>query len=228
LDRHLLKRRHASSAVLVIGLGRFGSAVASSLIQQGREVLAVDTDPILVQRYADELTYVVQADTTDDEVLEQLGVRDFEHAVVAIGQDIEASVLTTLSLAQAQVKNIWAKAISRKHGEILDRVGAHRVFYPETSVGEQVAHLIVGGMSQYLELEDGFVIARTLAPREMGNRTLEESGVRTTYGVTVVGIKRVGQDFIYAKPDTVVDPRDELVIAGATRMVERFCALTDG
>ena len=228
MDRHLLKRRHASSAVLVIGLGRFGSAVASSLIRQGREVLAVDTDPILVQRYADELTYVVQADATDDEVLEQLGVRDFEHAVVAIGQDIEASVLTTLSLAQADVKNIWAKAISHKHGEILDRVGAHRVFYPETSVGEQVAHLIVGGMSQYLELEDGFAIARTLAPKEMGDRTLEDSGVRTKYGVTVVGIKRVGQDFIYAKPHTVVDPRDELVVAGATRKVERFCALTDG
>ena len=228
MDRHLLKRRHADSAVLVIGLGRFGSAVASSLIRQGREVLAVDTDPILVQHYADEFTYVVQADATDDEVLEQLGVRDFEHAVVAIGQDIEASVLTTLSLAQAQVKNIWAKAISHKHGEILDRVGAHRVVYPETSVGEQVAHLIVGGMSQYLEFEDGFAIARTFAPREMCNRTLEESGVRRKYGVTVVGIKRVGQDFIYAKPHTTVDPRDELVVAGATRKVEGFCALTVG
>lgn len=226
MDRRLLKRRHASSAVLVIGLGRFGSAVASSLIRQGREVLAVDADPILVQRYADEFTYVVQADATDDEVLEQLGVRDFEHAVVAIGQDIEASVLTTLSLAEARVGIIWAKAISRKHGEILERVGAHRVFYPEASVGEQVAHLIVGGMTQYLEFEGGFAIARTTAPRETWSKTLEDSGVRTKYGITVVGVKRAGQDFMYAQPGTVVEPRDDLVVAGETRRVEAFCALT--
>lgn len=226
MDRHLLKRRHASSAVLVIGLGRFGSAVALSLIRQGREVLAIDSDPLLVQRYADEFTYVVQADATDDEVLEQLGVRDFEHAVVAIGQDVEASVLTTLSLAEAEVGTIWAKAISRKHGEILERVGAHRVIYPEASVGEQVARLIVGGMTQYLEFEGSFAIARTSAPRETWGKSLGESNVPTKYGITVVGVKRAGLDFIYAQPSTVVEPRDDLVVAGATLKVEAFCALT--
>ena len=116
--------------------------------------------------------------------------------------------------------------MSHKHGEILNRVGAHRVVYPETSVGEQVAHAIVGGMSQYLEFEDGFTIARMTAPRETWNKTFDESGVRTKYGVTVVGLKRKGKDFVYAKPDTLVEPGDEFVVAGLTRKIETFCALT--
>lgn len=228
MARHLFKRRYAESPVLVIGLGRFGSAVAESLVRQGREVLAVDDDPALVQRYADDFTHVILADATDDDALEQLGARDFEHAVVAIGRDIEASVLITLSLAQANVRNIWARAVNRKHGQILDRVGAHRVIYPETSVGEQVAHLIVGGMSQYLEFEDGFAIARTSAPPDTWNKTFEQSGVRRRYGITVVGVKRAGHDFIYARPETFVEQGDEFVVAGATRKVEEFCALTAG
>lgn len=228
MARHLFKRGVDDSPILVIGLGRFGSAVAASLIRQGREVLAVDADPVRVQRYADDFTHVVQADATDDDVLEQLGVADFEHAVVAIGLDVEASVLITLSLAEAGVKKIWARAVNRKHGQILDRVGAHRVIYPETSVGEQVAHLIVGGMTQYLEFEDGFAIARMPAPRETWNRTFDESGVRKKYGITVVGVKRAGRDFIYARPDTVVEPGDEFVVAGATGKVEAFCSRGDG
>lgn len=212
--------------ILVIGLGRFGYAVAWSLVCQGREVMAVDTDAVRVQRYADELTRVVQADATDEDALEQIGAREFEYAVVAIGNDIEASVLATLSLAKAKVPHIWARAVSRNHGEILNRVGAHHVVYPETSVGEQVAHAIAGGMSQYIEFEDGYVIARMTAPRETWNKTFDESGVRTKYGVTVVGLKRAGKDFIYARPETLVEPGDEFIVAGLTRKIETFCALT--
>jgi len=226
LARHLFKRKGDDLPVLVIGLGRFGVAVCSSLIRQGREVLAVDVEAGRVQRYSDDFTHVVLADATDEDALEQLGVQEFEHAVVAIGNDIEASVLSTLSLAKAEVPNIWTRAVSRSHGEILSRVGAHRVIYPETSVGEQVAHAIVGGMSQYLEFEDGFAIARLSAPRETWNKTFDQSGVRTKYGVTVVGVKRAGRDFIYAQPDTFVEPGDEFVVAGATRKIETFCALT--
>lgn len=225
MARHLFRRKSSDLPVLVIGLGRFGSAVAASMVRQGREVLAVDSDFALVERFADQFTYVVHADTTDDEALEQLGLDGVEHAVVAIGNDIEASVLTTLSLAKANVPNIWARAVGRKHGEILDRVGAHRVIYPETSVGEQVAHAIVGGMSQYLEFEDGFAIARMAAPKETWNKTFDESGVRTKYGVTIVGVKRSGKDFIYAQPSTFVEPGDEFVVSGPTRRIETFCAL---
>lgn len=226
MARHLFARHSSDAPVLVIGLGRFGSAVAASLIRQGREVLGVDVDAVRVQRYADDFTHVVQADATDDDVLEQLGVADFEHAVVAIGLDVEASVLITLSLSQAGVRNIWSRAINRKHGQILSKVGATRVIYPENSVGEQVAHLIVGGMSQYLEFEDGFAIARMAAPRQTWNLSFDQSGVRQRFGITVVGVKRAGHDFIYARPDTMVEPGDEFVVAGPTHAVEEFCALT--
>ena len=125
----------APTSVVIIGLGRFGSAVADSLVRMGQEVLAIDENQVLVDRWAGELTHVAQADTTDDEALRQLGVGDFDRAVVAIGTDIEASVLTVLALAEAGVPDIWAKAITRKHGAILERVGAHHVIYPEFSHG---------------------------------------------------------------------------------------------
>ncbi|MBA2445101.1 MAG: TrkA family potassium uptake protein, partial [Nocardioidaceae bacterium] len=117
-------------SVLVVGLGQFGTAVAESLIRLDQEVLAVDEDLVLVEKWADELTHCVQADATDEEALRQLGASNFDRAVVAIGKDVEASVLTVLALAQAGVKDIWAKAITHKHGLILERVGAHHVVYP--------------------------------------------------------------------------------------------------
>lgn len=224
MARRRFARDPDDAPVLVIGLGRFGSSVATSLVRQGREVLAIDSDPRLVQHYADELTHVVQADATDDTVLEQIGVDHFRHAVVAIGLDIEASVPITVALSEQGIQDIWAKAISKRHGQILVRVGAHRVIYPETSVGEQVAHMIAGGISQYLEFDDGFAIARVSAPVRLWKSTLGESMVRSRHGVTVVGIKRTGQDFIYALPEIRIEPADELVVAGPTRKIERFAA----
>ncbi|WP_212723118.1 potassium channel family protein [Nocardioides jishulii] len=216
-------RNPASTTVLIIGLGRFGSAVAESLVGMGHEVLAIDENQALVDRWADELTHVAQADTTDDEALRQLGVADFERAVVAIGTDIEASVLTVLALAEAGVPDIWAKAITRKHGAILERVGAHHVIYPEHSMGERVAHLLTGRMIDYIEFDDEFSIARTLAPPFTWDKTLAESAPRTKHGVTIVGVKRTGEDFTYARPETTVTRHDHLIVSGPTRVVEKFC-----
>ena len=153
--------------------GSGGSAPPSprSLVNLGHEVLAIDENRELVERWSDELTHVAQADTTDDEALRQLGVAHFDRAVVAIGTDIEASVLTVLALAEAGVPDIWAKAITRKHGQILERVGAHHVVYPEHSMGERVAHMLTGGMMDYIEFDDAFSIARALAPRETWGKT---------------------------------------------------------
>lgn len=223
-----MARKHKTNdaiPVVVIGLGRFGAAVAQSLIRMGHEVLAVDEDPALVDRWADELTHVAQADSTDDEALRQLGVGDFERAVVAIGDDIEASVLTVLALAQAGVPDIWAKAITRKHGQILDRVGAHHVVYPEFSMGERVAHMLTGSMIDYIEFDDDFSIARTRAPEMTWDKTLADSSPRTHHGVTIVGVKRVGEDFTYARPETMVRRHDQLIVSGPTHKVEKFCSL---
>lgn len=224
MARHKARPAH-SGTVLVVGLGRFGTAVAESLVRQDIEVLAVDEDPTLVQRYADELTMTVHADSTDGEAMRQLGVEEVESAVVAIGSDVEASVLTVITLVEAGVKRIYAKAITRKHGKILSSIGATHVIYPEYVMGQRVAHMVTGGVEDYLEFEDGFAIVRTYAPRETWGKSLADSAVRTKYAVTVVGIKRQREEFSYAVPETVVQAGDELVVSGVTENVERFAAL---
>lgn len=221
----MARNKPDSVSVVVIGLGRFGTAVAQSLVNLGQEVLAVDENLALVERWAEELTHVVQADTTDDQALRQLGIGDFDRAVVAIGTDIEASVLTVLALAEAGVPDIWAKAITRKHGAILERVGAHHVVYPEHSMGERVAHMLTGSMIDYIEFDDHFSIARAHAPKETWDKTLAESSPRTHHGVTIVGVKRLGEDFTYARPETSVARNDQLIVSGPTDKVERFCNL---
>jgi trk system potassium uptake protein TrkA len=212
--------------VVVVGLGRFGGALARSLVRMGHDVLAIDNDPELVQKWASELTHVVQADATDAEALKQLGVGTFSRAVVGIGTHIEASVLTVLSLVEVGVAEVWAKAITKQHGKILNRVGAAHVVYVETLMGERVAHMVSGAMIDYIEFDDGFAIARTKAPGESFDRSLGESALRTKYGITVVGVKRPGADFTYARPETEVHRGDQLIVSGATDLVERFCALT--
>lgn len=214
-----------AASVLVVGLGRFGSAVCETLTRQGVDVLAVDADERRVQKFADELTFAVVADSTDGEAMRQLGVGSIDRAVVAIGSDIEASVMTVLTLAEAGVQTIYAKAITRKHGKILAAIGADHVIYPEYVMGQRVAHMVTDGVNDYLEFEDEFAIARSYAPVETWDRTLAESGIRSRYTITVVGVKRSGEPFTYAVPETVIRQGDELVLSGRIKDVERFTAL---
>ncbi|RPE79473.1 potassium channel family protein [Vulcaniibacterium tengchongense] len=216
----------SSDSVVVIGLGRFGGSVADSLVRLGHEVLGIDENAEVVQKWADTLTHVVQADSTSSEVLRQLGVGEFRRAVVGIGTDIEASVLSVLALEELGVRDIWAKAISYKHGRILERIGAHHVVYPEAAMGERVAHLVTGKMIDFIAFDDGFAIAKTQAPKEAWGATLSESALRSKYGVTVVGVKRGRADFTYAQAGTIVEAGDILIVSGTTEQVERFAALT--
>ena len=223
-----MARRSAApspGSVLVIGLGRFGGAVADSLVRLGHEVLAIDEDGTIVQSWASRLTHVVQADSTNSDALSRLGVAEFDKAVVAIGTDIEASLMTVLALSELGIPDIWAKALSAKHGRLLERTGAHHVIYPEVAMGERVAHLVTGQMIDFIEFDDGFAIVKTRAPKESLNKTLAESALRSKYGVTVVGVKRPRTDFTYARPETVIQPGDLLIVSGATDLVERFAAL---
>jgi trk system potassium uptake protein TrkA len=217
-------KRSGGDNVVVIGLGRFGGQVAASLSDLGHEVLGIDSDARLVQDWSDRLTQVVQADATDNDALRQLGVQDFARAVVGIGTNLEASVLTVLTLTEVGVPEIWAKATSAKHGKILSSVGAQHVVYPESEMGERVAHLITGRMLDYIEFDDGFAIAKVHAPREAVGRTLADIGLRTKWGITVVGVKLPGQDFTYAQPETVVPDGCILIVAGESSRVERFAA----
>lgn len=226
LDK-LLRRPSEPEAgtVLVVGLGRFGSASAVRLQELGVDVLAVDSDLDLVNKYVDKLPHVVKLDSTDAEALRQIGLDNVETAVVAMA-NLEASIITVLTLKEEGVREVWAKASSRKHGEILARIGADHVVYPERSAGERVAHAVAGHMIDYFEFEDGFAMARTRAPQLCWGKTLAESGVRGRYDVTIVGLKRPAEDFIYAVPETRVLEGDELIIAGVKRNVERFARLS--
>ena len=218
-------RPSASDHVLVIGLGRFGSAVAEELEHLGFEVLGVDGDARRVQQYADRLTQVLQADTTDIETLRQLGAADFSRAVVAIGSDIEASILTCAGLEDLGVAEIWAKAVTASHGEILERVGAHHVVFPEGQMGRRVAHLVGGRMLDWFQLDEDFALVETLAPKEILGRTLAEVGIRAQYDVTVVCVKPVDGTFTYATAETVLQEGDVLVVAGSSERAERFARL---
>ncbi|HRJ63099.1 potassium channel family protein [Brevundimonas sp. UBA2416] len=218
-------RKTSPNSVVVIGLGRFGGAVAQSLSRLGHDVLAIDEDLALVQSWSDQLRHVVQADSRNIEALRKLGAADFLHAVVAIGSDIEASVLTVLALSELGVPDIWAKAVTTNHGKILEKTGAHHVVYPEAAMGERVAHLVTGKMIDFIEFDDDFAIVKTRPPREALDKTLAESALRTRHGITVVGVKRPRQDFTYAKPDTLVVEGDLLIVSGPTGKVEQFAAL---
>ena len=215
-----------ASSVLVIGLGRFGAALAETLVELGTEVLAVDTDPDRVQEYADRLTHVRQADSTSAAVLRQLGAAEFPVAVVAIGNDIESSILTTAALVDVGVPSIWAKAIREDHGRILERVGATNVVYPERQMGIRTAHAVSGRVIDYFELDPGFVLAEVRAPRRLIGKTLAEADIRNRHGVTIVCIKPSGAGFTYATPDTRLAGGDILVVAGDVPQTEAFAALS--
>lgn len=209
----------------MLGLGRFGSAVAGELVRLDFEVLGVDSDPRRVQEHADLLTHTVEADTTDIAVLRQLGAGDFANAVVGIGTDIEASVLTTAALDDLGVPDIWAKAVTQAHGKILSRVGAHHVVYPEHDMGQRLAHLMGGSVLDWFQLDEDFAMVETMAPQELIGVSLADAQVRTRYGVTVVAMKPRQQGFTYATADTVLAEGDVVVVAGPTREAEQFAAL---
>ncbi len=211
--------------VLVIGLGRFGSAVAHALERMGHEVLGADADPDIVRDHAASLTHVVEADCTEPETLRRLGARDFATAVVAIGTNVEASLLTVLALVDMGLPNIWAKANTDRHGRILERTGAHHVVFPEQKMGERVAHLVNERLLDFISFGDEFAIARLKAPEPILGLPLVTSQCRKKFDVTVVGVKRAGEDFIHAVPDTIIFPDDELVVSGKIRNIEKFAAI---
>lgn len=211
-------------SVVVIGLGRFGGAVAQSLISLGHDVMGIDRDADPVQAWADRLTHAVQADATNEMVMRQLGVADFRHAIVGIGDNLSASLMTLMVLTELGVADIWVKALTEDHGKIAQRMGAHHVVYPEADMGERVAHLISGRMIDYIELDDGFAIAKIHAPAITVDKSLADSGVREKFGVTVVGIKRPSEDFRHATPDSRVQAGDLLIVSGPTDRVEKFAS----
>jgi trk system potassium uptake protein TrkA len=214
-----------SGGAVVIGLGRFGKSLALELIEEEVEVLGIDSDPKVVESLAGRLTHVVEADSTNEDAMRQLSVHETNRAVIGIGTNLEASILTASILLNLGVPNVWAKAISHSHARILEQLGVHHVVRPEHDMGKRVAHLVRGGMLDYIEFDDGFAMVKTTPPPHVLGAPLGQTRIRSRYGVTVVGIKRAGQDFTYATADTVLEPDDLIIVSGRTGQVERFSEL---
>ncbi|MGO2658453.1 potassium channel family protein [Mycetocola reblochoni] len=221
----MVERFKHDAPVLIIGLGRFGAACAGELDRLDREVLAIDGSAELVQKWSDRITHTVQADARNIEALKQIGAQEFSIAVVAVGSSIESSVLITANLVDLKIPQIWAKAVSQSHGKILTRVGANHVIYPEAEAGERVAHLVSGRMLDFIQFDDDFVLVKMYPPKPIRGINLTESGVRTKYRVTVVGVKSPGKPFTYATADTVVSNHDLIIVSGTSSDIERFAAL---
>lgn len=216
-----MAERRVIHSTLVIGLGRFGSAVAITLDRIGREVLAVESDPRLVEKWSGRIP-IVEADAANPEALEQLGAAEFHTAVVGVATSLEASVLITGNLVDMGTEQIWAKAISAEHGRILRRIGAHHVVYPEADAGQRVAHMVSGKMLDYIEMDEGFTIVKMRPPRETHGFTVGESDIRKKYGITVIGVKAPGEPFEYATEATRINADDLLIVSGDTTLLERF------
>ncbi|MDI3196197.1 TrkA family potassium uptake protein [Pseudarthrobacter sp. AL07] len=220
------ERLAQAGSVAVIGLGRFGGSLALELEAQGTEVLGIDADENIVQSFNGRLTHVVRADATQEEVLRQLSVHEFDRAVVGIGSDIEASILTTSRLLKFQGPQIWAKAISEPHAEILGQLGVEHVIRPEHDMGKRVAHLVRGGILDYVEFEDDFVMVRTSPPSQAQDRPLGILGLRDKYGITVVAVKRLGGMWGHTTAQTVLYDDDQIIVQGSKTQAEKFSTLT--
>ncbi len=218
-------KKHGASTIAVIGLGRFGTALAVELVKTGREVLGIDSDERLVQANAESLTHVVQADSTDEAALRELGIQDFDSAVVAIGSDLEASILTASLLLQLGVPEVWAKATSVSHGRILEQLGVHHVIFPEMDMGKRVAHMVSGESLDYIQLDEDFVMAKTEVPESFNGKTLSDMKFRSNHGVTVVATRKEGESYTPSFPETVLHTGDVMIVSGRTSKVEDFCRM---
>src|SRR5687767_4765206 len=188
--------------VAVLGLGRFGQAVALELTRLGHDVLAVDHDEKAVQSIADEVTHAAQADITDPEALEALGLADFDTTIVAVSETLEASIMATVLLRRLGVRRIIAKAAHDLHGSILEQVGAMRVVYPERETGFRVAHSFhAPGVQDYLDAAPGYGIARVAAAPSWVGRSLGEVDLASSCRLTVLAITRAGSVILTPAPD---------------------------
>lgn len=209
--------------VLVVGLGRFGEAVALTLVDQGIEVLAIDFDEDIVQRLSGEIPNVVQADATSARALRQAGAEHFDQAVVAIATNVESSVLATLVLKEElRIPTIWAKALSKPHARILESMGVQVVVQPEYEMGIRTARSIAQGVTDYFRIEENFALVEMEVPASLVGRSLGEIEIRRNYGVTIVSVKPPGGEFQHAHVETVLEQGEMLLVAGKPDDLERL------
>jgi trk system potassium uptake protein len=206
----------------VIGLGRFGSAMASTLAGLGHDVVGIDGNEDRVRALADVISLALQLDATDEKAIRAAGIADVDVAIVSIGENIEASLLVVTLLRELNVRKVVAKAVTPLHGRILEKLGVERVVFPEREMAVRVAHSLVGpNILDYFELSSEFSIVEIPAPTEFVGRTLKDIGLRARFGLTTIAIKRTSKTGdgdmtqVSPGPDDVILEGDVLALIGS-------------
>ncbi|HEV8338164.1 MAG TPA: TrkA family potassium uptake protein [bacterium] len=207
----------------VIGLGRFGSSVARTLYELGHTVLAIDKSEEALREVVDHVTHAVQVDSTDNEALRAVGITNLDAVVVAIGEDIQESILTTMLLKDLGVKKVVAKAVDEQQRKVLEKVGADLVIFPERDMGERVAHTLASpNVLEYIELSPQHTIEEVNVPARLEGRTLGDLDLRSKFGVNVLLIRRDTQLLISPGTDVKLQGGDVLVVVGENRQLNRL------
>lgn len=206
---------------VVIGLGRFGESVAITLAEAGYEVMVVDNNEEIIQEMSSIVTHAVQADVTDVDTLNALGIRNFDVAVVAIGRDIQSSIMVTLLLKEMGIKHVVAKASSDLHEKVLHKLGADRVISPEQDMGVRIANsLMSGSIVEHIQLSAEYSIVEIVCLPEWSGKSLRELNMRPSYGINIIAIERDDKINITPGPDFILDENDILVVVGANEKIQ--------
>ena len=209
--------------IVVIGLGKFGTSVATELYQLGHDVLAIDLKDKNVQDMLGHVTYSVKVDATNETVLDDLGIRNFDVAVVSIGSDIQSSILVTVLLQSLGVPFIIARASDELHGNTLKRIGAHRVVFPVNLTGKYIAHTFFNPND--MDITSSYSIARLRAPENLINQTLEEAGLagpRDKYHILVLAVAHGREVILQPASDKKIEPGDVLIVGGDSNALSKL------
>ena len=210
---------------VVIGLGRFGSAVATELSSLGHEVLALDDSEENVQKVADKVTHAVTGDARDPAVLRALGVRNYDCAVVAVGVDVGTSALITLNLKELGVRQVICKAQSHVHRKVLEKIGADRVVFPEHEMGVKLAQgLSSSSVLNFIELSDDFGIVELEIPKSWQHRSIRDLDVRAKHHVNIIAVRKGSTGTLEVAPggDYVLEAKDAVVTLGRNEDINRL------
>jgi trk/ktr system potassium uptake protein len=207
----------------VIGLGRFGTSIAQRLHEAGQEVLGVDVNEERVEDAELFVTHAVVADTTEEKALTSIGISNFDCVIVAIGNDMQSSILTVSLLKELGIKKVIAKALGKRHGQVLEKVGADWIIYPERDMGERVANqLLSPNMLNYIELSKEHSIEEIMIPSKMAGKSLRDLDIRAKYNVSVIAIVGEGEIIISPSPDQIIHKEDLLVMIGNRKDIAKF------
>jgi trk system potassium uptake protein TrkA len=210
---------------IVLGLGRFGSAVATTLVELGCEVLGVDRDSERVNDIKNKITEAVQADISDERALVKLGAKNFDAAIVGVGSILESSILAAIILKEMGIKYIIAKAQNALHGKVLKKIGVDKVVFPERDMGIRLARsLITPNIEDYIELEPDYSVIEIKAPPDFADKTLSELDLRTKYGINVLAIKREHNFNISPSAKDVIKSGDFLIVIGGTKKITKLAS----